>query len=148
MKTMQVRVLFDRKGIATTKKTALIQLEVRYNKERKFIGTGVKVFKGQFKNGRVLGRADADVLNDKINALYKHVHDIYNECLNKRVQFNLTMLDDGKIDKTDKPFMEWVRKRTEEKRCSAATKRQNRLFCNILELLFRRDYCLLYQLQQ
>lgn len=137
MKTMQVRVLFDRKGTATTKKTALIQLEVRYNKERKFIGTGVKVFKGQFKNGRVLGRADADVLNDKINALYKHVHDIYNECLNKRVQFNLTMLDDGKIEKTDKPFMEWVKKRTEEKRCSAATKRQNRLFCNILELFDR-----------
>lgn len=137
MKTMQVRVLFDRKGTATTKKTALIQLEVRYNKERKFIGTGVKVFKGQFKNGRVLGRADADVLNDKINALYKHVHDIYNECLNKRVQFNLTMLDDGKIDKTDKPFMEWVKKRTEEKRCSTATKRQNRLFCNILELFGR-----------
>lgn len=137
MKTMQVRVLFDRKGTATTKKAALIQLEVRYNKERKFIGTGVKVFKGQFKNGRVLCRTDANVLNDKINALYKHVHDIYNECLNKRVQFNLTMLDDGKIDKTDKPFMEWVKKRTEEKRCSTATKRQNRLFCNILELFGR-----------
>ena len=137
MKAMQVRVLFDRKGTATTKKAALIQLEVRYNKERKFIGTGVKVFKGQFKNGRVLGRADADVLNDKINALYKHVHDIYNECLNRRIQFNLSMLYDGKIDKTDKPFMEWVKKRTEEKRCSSATKRQNRLFCNILELFGR-----------
>ena len=106
MKTMQVRVLFDRKGQATTKKAALIQLEVRYNKERKFIGTGVKVYKGQFKNGRVLGRADADTLNDKINALYKHVHDIYNESLNRRVQFDLSMLDDGKIEKTDKPFME------------------------------------------
>ena len=40
---MQVRVLFDRKGQATPKKAALVQLEVRFNKERKFIGTGVKV---------------------------------------------------------------------------------------------------------
>ena len=29
MKTIQVRVLFDRKGQATAKKAALIQLEVR-----------------------------------------------------------------------------------------------------------------------
>ena len=45
MKTIQVRVLFDRKGQATAKKAALIQLEVRYNKERRFIGTGVKYSK-------------------------------------------------------------------------------------------------------
>ena len=81
MKAMQVRVLFDRKGQATQKKAALVQLEVRFNKERKFIGTGVKVFKGQFKNGRIVGRSDADTLNDKINTLYKYVHDIYNESL-------------------------------------------------------------------
>lgn len=137
MKAMQVRVLFDRKGQATQKKAALIQLEVRFNKERKFIGTGVKVFKGQFKNGRVVGRADADVLNDKINALYKYVHDIYAESLSKHIPFTLSMLDDGKVHQSKTPFLDYCRKRTEEKRCSAATKRQNLLFCNILEMFGR-----------
>ena len=79
MKTIQVRVLFDRKGQATQKKTALVQLEVRFNKERKFIGTGVKVFKGQFKNGRIVGRSDADTLNDKIKRQYKQDCD-HQEC--------------------------------------------------------------------
>ena len=69
MKQLQIRVLFDRKGQATNKKTALVQLEIRYDKERKFLSTGVKVYKGQFKNGRIVGREDADSLNDKINAL-------------------------------------------------------------------------------
>lgn len=133
MKAMQVRVLFDRKGQATPKKAALVQLEVRFNKERKFIGTGVKVFKGQFKNGRIVGRADADSLNDKINALYKYVHDIYNESLSKRIPFSLSMLDDGKVHQSKTPFLDWCRKRTEEKRCSASTRRQNTLFCNLLE---------------
>lgn len=134
MKPMQVRVLFDRKGTATNTKPALVQLEVRYNKERKFIGCGVKVCKGQFKNGRVLGRADADTLNDKINALYKYVHDIYNESLRKRIPFKLSMLDDGKVQQSKTPFLDFCKKRTEEKRCAAATTRQNLLFCKLLEL--------------
>ena len=133
MKTIQVRVLFDRKGQATAKKAALIQLEVRYNKERKFIGTGVKVYKGQFKNGRVVGRSDADTLNEKINTLFSHVHDIYNESLNKRIPFNLSMLDDWKVELSLTPFIDFCRKRTEEKRCSSATLRQNKLFCSILD---------------
>lgn len=137
MKAMQVRVLFDRKGQATQKKAALVQLEVRYNKERKFIGTGVKVYKGQFKNGRIVGRADAEALNDKINALYKYVHDIYNESLSKRIPFKLSMLNDGKVYESKTPFLDWCRKRTEEKRCSTSTKRQNNLFCNLLELFDR-----------
>ena len=130
---MQVRVLFDRKGQATPKKTALVQLEVRYNKERKFIGTGVKVYKGQFKNGRIVGRSDADTLNDKINTLYKYVHDIYNESLSKHIPFSLSMLDDGKVYQSKTPFLDWCRKRTDEKRCSDSTRRQNHLFCNLLE---------------
>lgn len=137
MKTIQVRVLFDRKGQATSKKAALIQLEVRFNKERKFIGTGVKVYKGQFKNGRVLGRADADTLNDKINAMYRHVHDIYNESLNKRIPFKLDMLNDGNVHQSEKPFIDFVIKRTKDKRCSASTERQNILFCHLLEMFGR-----------
>lgn len=137
MKTIQVRVLFDRKGQATAKKPALIQLEVRYKGERKFIGTGVKVCKGQFKNGRIVGRTDADTLNDKVNALYRHVHDIYNESLSKRIPFTLAMLSDGKVEQSKTPFIDHCRKRTEEKRCSASTKRQNRLFVHILQLFGR-----------
>lgn len=133
MKSIQVRVLFDRKGQATQKKAALVQLEVRFNKERKFIGTGVKVFKGQFKNGRIVGRSDADTLNDKINTLYKYVHDVYNESLSKRIPFSLSMLNDGKVYQSNKPFLDWCRKRTDEKRCSDSTRRQNKLFCNLLE---------------
>ena len=133
MKSIQVRVLFDRKCQATQKKAALVQLEVRFNKERKFIGTGVKVFKGQFKNGRIVGRSDADTLNDKINTMYKYVHDVYNESLSKRIPFSLSMLNDGKVYQSNKPFLDWCRKRTDEKRCSDSTRRQNKLFCNLLE---------------
>lgn len=133
MKTIQVRVLFDRKGQATSKKAALVQLEVRYNKERKFIGTGVKVYKGQFKNGRIVGRTDADTLNEKINTLFRYIHDIYNDSLSKHIPFSLSMLNDNHVETSSTPFIDFCKKRTEEKRCADNTRSQNRLFCTILE---------------
>ena len=133
MNTIQVRVLFDRKNQATAKKAALVQLEVLYCKKRKFIGTGVKVYKGQFKNGRICGRTDADVLNEKINALYSQVHDIYNDCISHRMPFTLSMLDGKNPTFAHQSFLNFCKQRTEEKRCSESTKRQNRLFCNLLE---------------
>ena len=133
MKTIQIRVLFDRKGQATNKKTALIQLEVRYNKERKFIGTGIKVFKNQFKNGRVVGRVDADSLNDKISALCRKVNGLYTQCLNTHCEFSLPMLDNQLSDNSEKSFLDFIRKRTEETAVSESTRRQNRLLSNLLD---------------
>lgn len=134
MKTIQIRVLFDRKGQATSKKAALVQIEVRYNKERKFIGTGVKVYKGQFKNGRIVGRADADELNDKVNALCRKINSIYSESLNTHCNFTLAMLDNQTSDKTGASFIDFVSKRNEDKKCRLATYRQNLLFVNLLQL--------------
>jgi integrase len=134
MKTLQIRVLFDRKGQATTKTSALVQLEVRYDKQRKFIGTGIKVYKGQFKNGRIVGRADADSLNDKINALCRKVNDIYTECLNTQCNFTLSMLDNHTSDKTGASFIDFIIKRTEEKRSATSTYRQNKILINLLEM--------------
>lgn len=133
MKTIQIRVLFDRKGQATNKKAALVQLEVRYNKERKFIGTGIKVYKNQFKNGRVVGRADADSLNDKINALCRKVNDLYSQCLNTHCEFALPMLNNQMSESSGESFLDFVRKRSEEITVSDSTHRQNRLIINLLE---------------
>lgn len=132
MKQLMIRVLFDRKGQATAKKAALVQLEVRFNKQRKFIGTGIKVFKGQFKCGRVVGRADADILNDKINGLYTHVNNVYLECVRERKPFALSMLDlNSQLQEIT--FLDFIKKRTEEKRSAKASLKNNQLFCRLFE---------------
>ena len=133
MNTIQIRVLFDRKGQATQKTAALVQLEVRYDKQRKFISTGVKVMKGQFKNGRIVNRVDADTLNDKINAMCKKVNDIYTDCLNQKCTFSLSMLDGQTAHSSGRSFIDFAIKRTEEKRSAASTYRQNMLFIRLLE---------------
>lgn len=133
MKQIQIRVLFDRKNTATAKKPALVQLEVRYDASRKFIGTGVKVYKGQFKNGRIVGRADADALNERINAMYSHVSDIYTSCLKEGRAFSLAMLSNDAPQYADLSFTDFILKRTEEKRSAEASRKNNRLFCRLFD---------------
>lgn len=133
MKQIQIRVLFDRKGQATNKKAALVQLEIRYDKERKFLSTGVKVFKGQFKNGRIVGREDADLLNDKINALYSRIMEIGTNCIREHRSFAFYMLNNLNATEASSSFINFCKMRTEEKRSAAASRRNNRLFCRILE---------------
>lgn len=133
MKQLQIRVLFDRKGQATTKKAALVQLEIRYDKERKFLGTGVKVYKGQFKNGRVVGREDADILNDKINSIYSRIMELGNNCIRTNRTFTFAMLNELDQAESATSFLDFCKKRTEEKRSAPASRKNNRLFCRILE---------------
>lgn len=133
MKQLQIRVLFDRKGQATNKKTALVQLEIRYDKERKFLSTGVKVYKGQFKNGRIVGREDADSLNDKINALYSRIMEIGTNCIREHRAFSFSMLNNLDEAESSTSFLDFCKKRTEAKRSANASRKNNRLFCRILE---------------
>lgn len=133
MKQLQIRVLFDRKGQSTNKKAALVQLEIRYDKERKFLGTGVKVFKGQFKNGRVVGREDADLLNGKINALYSRIMGIETNCIREHRAFSFSMLNSLSETASETAFLDFCHKRTEEKRSAPSSRKNNRLFCRILE---------------
>lgn len=49
MKYPTLRVVFDRKHVATKEKKGLIQIEVMYAGKRKWIGTGVKVYSDQWK---------------------------------------------------------------------------------------------------
>ena len=133
MKQIQIRVLFDRKKQATAKKTSLVQLEVRYDGVRKFMSTGVKVYKGQFKNGRIVGRADSDMLNERINAVCRQVNDIYISSVKENRHFTLSMLDDDTTQYSDCSFIDFINKRTIEKRIASSSRKNNHLFCRFFE---------------
>lgn len=136
MKQVYVRAVFDRKHLATSKRAALVQLEVRYGNERKFMSTGVKVFKGQFKNGRVTGRVDADILNEKIEALYRHIHNIATECIRRNVNFSMSFLEGDEAEYFNMSFIDFIEKRMSEKRYAASSMKNLRMFYGLFVNLF------------
>ena len=127
MNKVQLRVIFDRKKTATNKKAALVQIEVRHDDQRKFMSTGVKVFKNQFKGGRVCCHPDADLLNDKINTLYREIYELVNECDSKRINFRFELLERIRngYQNTGMTFLQFIEKRIDEKPIVHSTKLQH-----------------------
>lgn len=61
--------MFDRKHTATEQKKALIQIEVLLKGHKKYVSTGVKVFKNQFnKKALVCNTFEMNALNDRLKA--------------------------------------------------------------------------------
>lgn len=75
MKIPQVKLVFDRKRVATRKKVGLVQVEISYMRKRRYISTGVKLYKHQWgSDSRVIYHSGSAELNSMLNDI---VDDIY-----------------------------------------------------------------------
>ena len=67
MKRANVRFVFDRKKVATKKQKGLVQMEILYEKKRKWVSTGIKVYSDQWDNRQWVVRSlDAQRLNREL----------------------------------------------------------------------------------
>lgn len=80
-------LIYDRKGQATSKKAAVVELRITAGKTRKYISTGVKLLPKEWSNGAVVGRTDWKVLNDQLQVFKRRCSDIITR-----------MMDDGCLD--------------------------------------------------
>jgi site-specific recombinase XerD len=100
-----VRLVFDRKHQATKKKLALVQLEVTYQRKRKYFSTGIRLFSDQWKDGKVIRNIHLLDYNESLQAQYNRVITWINELSIKDEEFTFDKLarfmaddDDKKID--------------------------------------------------
>ena len=64
MKYPTIRLIFDRKKTATKEKSSLVQIEVMYQRQRKYFSTGVKIYSEQWNEKKmVVARVDCEDLN-------------------------------------------------------------------------------------
>lgn len=64
MKYPTIRLIFDRKKTATKEKSSLVQIEVMYQRQRKYFSTGVKLYSEQWNEKKmVVARVDCEDLN-------------------------------------------------------------------------------------
>ena len=123
---VQTRVIFDRKHVATNQKPGLVQIEIRHLSKRKFLSTGIKVKKSQFKSGRVVGCDNADILNEKLDHYLKEINLFVNRLNSQDAAFNLSLID-SLINEghTDGTFLDFMEERIEQRAIRESTKRQH-----------------------
>ena len=68
MNNVSVRLVFDRKHVATKKRQSSVQMEVTYQRKRKYVGTGIKLYSDQWgKDLKVKNHPQSLVFNQKLN---------------------------------------------------------------------------------
>lgn len=133
---VSVKVVFDRKKVATTSKVGLVQIEIYHNRQRKWISTGVKVYKDQWRNHiGVCNRKDAVELNERISSIAKELQSYINKCIQSKKPISLDDIADSvTITKLndDTSFLDFVQKRIDESVMSSTTKVRHQALIGIL----------------
>lgn len=114
------RFVFDRKKISSEKRKGLIQIEVRYEKKRKWISTGIKVFKDQWHDKRyIVNSLDSDELNERLFFCKEKIDSYFNSLMEKGITFSwddfdifLKRMDTSTSSET---FIDYVARRIEER---------------------------------
>ena len=115
-----LRFVFDRKKISSEKRKGLIQIEVRYEKKRKWISTGIKVFKDQWHDKRyIVNSLDSDELNERLFLCKEKIDSYFNSLMEKGITFSWddfdTFLKRMDTSTSSETFIDYVARRIEER---------------------------------
>ena len=118
MKYPTTRFVFDRKKTATKQKDAVIQVEILLDGRKKYVSTGVKVYKDQWNpESHIVCRDDMLSLNERIDAIKSNIDNYITELVRKGESFDwdafdrfIKCNDDSKLT-----FIEYMEKRISER---------------------------------
>lgn len=127
MKYPTTRIVYDRKKQANKNKKGLVQIEILFERKRKYISTGVKVFPDNWKNKTmVTGQMDSIELNEKINSILNNINTYINECIKGKHEFSFDALDKFiNISSGSDSFLDFVEKRIYERSMEESTRKQH-----------------------
>lgn len=112
------RFVFDRKKNATKTKKSLIQVEILLDGKKKYVSTGVKVFKHQWSISRhIISHNDMLDLNNEINAVKRNIDEFIESARSTGRDFSWDELDTYVKSeyKNTESFTDWVARRIEER---------------------------------
>lgn len=128
---ISINVVFDRKKVATrasspTPKKGTVQMAVIINKHRRFISTGVRVYKDQWTGGRVVSMPLAQELNERIDNHCAAVVDIVNQCDRDGKVFSWDMLNHLYVrTSSSASFVEFMERTIKKRPLAEGTKKHH-----------------------
>ena len=137
---ISMKVVYDRKKVATRAKDAhprkgTVQVAVIVNGERRFISSGVHVFKNQWAGGQVVMHPQALELNERLNNLQATIIEIVNKCDREGCVFAWSMLDHLYVQKpTGTSFTDYIEAVMPDRHLASGTQVYHLKVLNFLKL--------------
>lgn len=113
------RFVFDRKHTATKERKALVQLEILYKGRRKFISTGVKLYRDQWSDkSLVINTCERDQFNSRLQDIKEKIDTYINNVYDAGREFDFdtfgTWLNTS-TQKQEETFIDFVERRVLER---------------------------------
>jgi integrase/recombinase XerD len=111
------RFVFDRKHTATKKTKGSVQIEILFNKKRKWIGTGVRLYADQWsEKTKARNCSNFISINEKLDMQMEDINVFIREIARKKMPFSFDALDRYlNLGYISENFLEFVERRIDER---------------------------------
>lgn len=128
MNNVSVRLVFDRKHVATKSHKASVQMEVTFQRKRKFVNTGVKLYVDQWgRDLKVKNHPQSMLLNKQLGDMVADIYNFAHQLSERKQLFSLEKLDDylnGCGVDSENSFLHFMQKRILERPISETTRKK------------------------
>lgn len=131
-------IVFDHRG--RTKAGCEGPIEFRFTHARKpyYINTGIKVLGRQLRDGRIVNRADADILQERLEAVVSRYEQAVTECIKRNRPINVAEIRHMAFSiecptEASTAMLDWLTKQVPKLNISAGTRRRYDVLLRRLE---------------
>lgn len=131
-------IVFDHRGRTKAGKEGPLELRITHARKPYYINTGIKVLGREFRDGQIINRADADVLQAQLELITLRYKEAVLECIKKGTPINVAEIrrQAYNINITREPsssMLDWLTKQVPKLNISAGTRRRYDVLLRRLE---------------
>lgn len=109
------KLIFDRRKTASRTREGYVEVRITIDRMTKYISTGVRVYKNEWVEDRVVNRKDAQALNDRLAIIFEKVYQAATESVKQSVKLDTESVKQAVWQfvqsQTDEPtFVSWCEK--------------------------------------
>ena len=124
-------IIFDRRGQASGAKEGALEVRVTWQRKSYYINTGIRILRKHWA-GAVVGRPDADALNNRLGIIVRRVNEKVNDFIEERRPIDVGIIRDFIYSGTDSRgnndgMLEWFAEQIELLQVSTGTRTHYRL---------------------
>jgi integrase len=128
-----IAVIHGRKNKNHDNEVYAVEIRLTANRKVRYTSTGVKVKPSEWRNGYVVNRIDANILNERISVIRRSVEEMVNTSIAKHATLDLTKLKFvAHVESDSSSFISFVEERAEKRAVKDSTRERYTVFINKL----------------
>lgn len=135
---INTNIVFDHRGRTKAGCEGPIEFRFTYARKPYYINTGIKVLGRQLRDGRIVNRADADVLQERLEAVVSRYEQAVTECIKRNRPINVAEIRRMAFNiecptEASTAMLDWLTKQVPKLNISAGTRRRYDVLLRRLE---------------